>query len=54
VAAGLTTLDRVEAMRAEAGELLAIFIASRHTARENLEREKVAAHRPSASYKIPD
>jgi four helix bundle protein len=40
VASGLTTAKRVTALRQEAGELLAIFIASRQTARVNLRGRK--------------
>lgn len=40
VASGLTTAKKVTALRQEAGELLAIFIASRQTARANLKGPK--------------
>jgi four helix bundle protein len=54
VAAGLAKAETVVTMRAEADELLKIFVASRQTARENLERQKDAGNPPSSSYEIPD
>lgn len=40
VAAGLTKADRVSALRKEADELVAIFYASRETARDKLKAEQ--------------
>lgn len=40
VASGLTSAKNVTVLRQEAGELLAIFIASRQTARANIKARK--------------